>query len=255
LAATDNVLHNQILKAALKTLLRVRELDKGLKEQVAGLSKGFPSVSDIFLESRHFGMVRLNRNNYFYDFLLRVCKIIHESVLVDEKTGVANFMDFIRDEGQMATVFEEFVRNFYRKEQSSFKVGREYIKWAIMEPGAHDAYLPVMKTDTCLTAKLGSRKIVIETKYYKDILTTNLYSKDKIKSENLYQLYAYLKNLEFEVGVNFNCEGILLYAAVDQDLDCHFSLPGHNLRVKTLNLNQDWQGIHKELLSMVGIFC
>ena len=247
-----DILQNQILKATFRTLLRVRELEKGLKKEVAVLYKKFPNVSDIALGRRHFGMVRLKRNNYFYDFLLRVCRIIHESVLVDEKTGVARFMDFVRDEGRMAAVFEEFVRNFYRKEQNSFKVGREYIKWAIAESGAHDAYLPGMETDTSLTAKDHSRKIVVETKYYKNVFQTRLGPQEKFVSANLYQLYAYLKNLESRGGVDSNCEGILLYAAVGQDVDFRFSLPGHDLRVKTLNLDQDWRGIHEELLEMVS---
>ena len=247
-----DVPHNQILKAAFRILLRVRELEKSLKEEVSVLYKRFPNVSDIALESRHFGMVRLNRNNYFYDFLLRVCRIIHESVLVDEKTGMASFMDFVRDDYRMAYVFEEFVRNFYRKEQTGFKVGREYIKWAIAELGAYDAYLPGMETDTSLTAKDNSRKIVVETKYYKNIFHTWRGSQEKFISAHLYQLYAYLKNLGSKGGVDSNCEGILLYAAVDQDVDFRSSRPGHDLRVKTLNLDQDWKGIYEELIGMVS---
>lgn len=247
-----DVLHNRILKATFRTLLRVRELEKGLKEEMGVLYKKFPNVSDITLESRHFGMVRLHRNNYFYDFLLKVCRIIHESVLVDERSGEAKFMDFVRDEGRMASVFEDFVRNFFRKEQDDYKVGREYIKWAIAQPGSHDVYLPGMETDTSLTARDQARKIVVETKYYKNVFQTHLGSQQKLISTNLYQLYAYLKNLEANGGVDADCEGILLYAAADQEVDFRFCLPGHDLRVKTLNLSQDWQGIHEELLSMVA---
>lgn len=110
-----------------------------------------------------------------------------------------------------------------------------------------------METDTSLTAKDCTRKIVVETKYYKNMFQSRLGPQEKFISANLYQLYAYLKNLESRGGVDANCEGILLYAAVDQEVDCLFSLPGHSLRVKTLNLNQDWQEIHKELLGMVGL--
>jgi len=248
-----DVLHNQILKATFRTLLRVRQLEKGLKEEIVVLYKRFPYVSDITIEGRFFDMVRLNRNNYFYDFLLRVCRIIHESVLVDEKTGMARFMDFVRDESRMAHVFEEFVRNFYRKEQNLFNVKSEYIKWDIVKSGDFDAYLPGMKTDTSLTAKDDSRKIVVETKYYKNIFQSQFDSHKKFSSANLYQIYAYLKNLESKGGSNSNCEGMLLYAAVDQDIEYHYALPGHSLKVKTLNLDQDWQAIHKEMLSIVGI--
>lgn len=161
-------------------------------------------------------------------------------------------MDFIRDEGRMAIVFEGFVRNFFRKEQNSYKVRREHIKWAIVEPGCHDTYLPGMETDASLTARDHSRKIVLETKYYKNVFKSHLGTQEKLISANLYQLYAYLKNLESRGGVDTNCEGILLYAAVDQLVDFRFSLPGHDLRVKTLNLNQDWKLIHTELLGILA---
>jgi len=246
-----DVLHNQILKATFRTLLRIREIEKTLKEEVGVLYKKFPNVSDIALENRHFGMVRLNRNNYFYDFLLKVCRIVHECVLVDERSGDAKFVDFIRDEGRMAAVFEDFVRNFFRKEQHDYRVGRDYIKWHRAQEGNHDAYLPIMQTDTSLTARDHSKKIVIETKYYKNVFQTHLGSQEKLISTNLYQLYAYLKNLEGNGGVDATCEGILLYAAVDQEVDFHYYFPGHDLRVKTLNLNQDWRAIHAELLRMV----
>ncbi|SHJ99890.1 5-methylcytosine-specific restriction enzyme subunit McrC [Desulfatibacillum alkenivorans DSM 16219] len=247
-----DVLHNRILKASFRTLLRVGDLDKGLKEELAVLYKKFPPISDITLESRHFSQVRLNRNNHFYDFLLQICRIIHESVFVDEAAGEARFMDFIRDEMRMAAVFEEFVRNFYRKELSGFRVGTEYIQWTLAQPSLDDAYLPYMETDTSLTAVDGSRKIVVETKYYKKVLRSRMGARGKINSAHLYQLYAYLKNLEADKGPNSNCKGILLYAAVDEDLDFHYSLPGHDLRVKTLNLCQDWKDIHSELVALVG---
>ena len=38
-------------------------------------------------------------------------------------------MDFIQDTQQMAMLFEEFVRNFYRLHAAEFKVTREDIHW------------------------------------------------------------------------------------------------------------------------------
>ncbi|MFZ2632058.1 MAG: hypothetical protein WA081_20165 [Desulfosalsimonadaceae bacterium] len=248
-----DVMHNQILKATFRLLLRVRELDPMLKEDVASLYQRFPNVSGITLEDKHFQRVKLSRNNLFYDFLIHICRIIYDSTMIDEENGKARFQDFDQNEVKMRHLFEAFVRNFYNKEQNKFNVKPEQIKWKLQASGEHDEYLPRMKTDTSLTAKDRSSKIVIETKYKQSILkAAKIGWREKIIAENLYQLYAYLKNLEPEGGENANCKGILLYASLGEEIDYKFSLPNHEIRVKTLNLFQPWQGIYKDMVELVG---
>jgi 5-methylcytosine-specific restriction enzyme subunit McrC len=76
--------------------------------------------------------------------------------------------------------------------------------------------------------------------------------RSSIHSENLYQLMAYLKNLEDD-GVNKNCEGLLLYPAMKVELDVRHEIWGHKVTVHTVNLNQDWRLIHKRLLEIIGL--
>jgi 5-methylcytosine-specific restriction enzyme subunit McrC len=247
-----DVIHNQILKATLRLLLRLKDLDPTIKDEVAFSYRRFPNVSDIQLEQKCFQSVKLNRNNLFYDFLLHICRIIYDCVLMEEETGTAKFIDFERDEGKMSGLFEEFVRNFFIREQSVFQVKRDNIHWHVQEIGLHDDFLPIMQTDTSLIAKDGSQKLVIETKYYKNILQAKLYGRYKVISENLYQLYAYLKNLEPLGGVDQNCKGILLYASPGEDVDLRFALPKHNIRVKSINLYQPWKNIHDEMLRIIS---
>jgi 5-methylcytosine-specific restriction enzyme subunit McrC len=247
-----DVLHNQILKATFRLLLHISDLDKTLKEDAACLYQRFPNVSDIHLDNKQFQRVKLNRNNLFYDFLIHICRVIYDSVLIDEQSGKAKFKDFVRDEMQMSGLFETFVRNFFKKEQGTFVVKRDYIRWHVNEAGEYDAFLPIMETDTSLIAKDGSQKIVIETKYKQSVLQSRMGGRDKVISENLYQLYAYLKNLEQLGGVNKACKGILLYAAPGEEIDLRFSLPNHDIRVKTLNLFQPWQGIYNDMLELIS---
>ena len=54
-------------------------------------------------------------------------------------------------------------------------------------------YLPTMRTDVSLES--STRHIVIDAKYYSKTLQT-YFGTDTIHSGNLYQLYAYLKNLQ-----------------------------------------------------------
>jgi 5-methylcytosine-specific restriction enzyme subunit McrC len=245
---SHNVLHNQILKSTLRHLAEVNELEANLKEQLYGLYRILHEVEDIRLSKSLFRLIQLHRNNSFYEFLLKICELVADNLLPSEQKGHSKFKDFIRDERQMASLFEEFVRNFFRLEQNIYKVYREDIRWDISS--GDESFLPKMQTDISLESK--DRKIVIDTKYYQEALKEH-YDKEKIKSENMYQIFAYLKNLESTKEINRYCEGILLYPTVTKDLDINITIHQHQVRFKTINLNQDWRVVHKDLLAIVGL--
>ncbi len=248
---SHNVLHNQILKSTLRKLASVDELDQGLKDQLNGLYRRLYEVDDVPLSKTLFRQVQLHRNNSFYDFLLRICELVVENLLPSEEKGKSKFRDFVREERQMGILFEEFVRNFYKLEQDSYRVYREDIRWNITAGDETSrAFFPKMQTDISLEGK--ERKILVDTKYYREALT-EYYDKEKIKSENIYQIFAYLKNLETASEINRNCAGILLYPTVAKDLDINVTMHGHEMSFKTINLNQDWRGVHKDLLAVVGL--
>lgn len=245
-----NVPHNQILKATIIKLIKNKNIDPELRKELRGLYNYFHSIDDIVLTDRIFGSVQLNRNNYFYDFLLKICKLIYDNFFINEDSGSKKFKDFVREDA-MDKLFEAFVRNFYKKEQNDFKVGREDIKWDAESLNREsDGYLPKMQTDISLNS--SKRKIIIDTKYCKEALQNN-YEADKIKSNNLYQIFSYLKNIESKGGANKNCEGILLYPTVSDNLDLKYKISGHKLNVRTINLNQEWRGICKDLLEIIKI--
>lgn len=249
-----NILHNQILKSTIKNLMKVQGLDKDLKNELHLIYGRFPFLDEIKIKNRHFSQIKLHRNNYFYDFLIKVCEIVHHCILIDEQTGKYKFMDFIRDKDRMNRLFEEFVRNFYKKEQKVYRVYREKISWTLEKEGEYDAYLPGMETDISLEDKDNQRKIVIDTKFYETTfqVQSRFESHKKVFSSDLYQLFAYLKNLEKKGGMNKRCQGILLYPVVDEEVDIFFNLPNHLVRVKTLKLGQNWRGIRNDLKALIA---
>ena len=86
-------------------------------------------IAAIDLSPNLFGRVTIHRNNAFYGFLLNVCRLIYDCLLVDETTGKTKFRDFLRDEAAMARLFERFVFNFFDREQDIFEVKSERIDW------------------------------------------------------------------------------------------------------------------------------
>jgi 5-methylcytosine-specific restriction enzyme subunit McrC len=229
-------------------LHEVDGLNLDLKSALSGLLRRLHEIEEIPLNRSVFRKIQLHRNNSFYDFLLKICEIVIKNLLPTEEKGHSKFRDFVRDERQMGVLFEEFVRNFYKLEQEHFDVQREDIHWAIIS-GDRD-FLPKMQTDISLRS--SERKIIIDTKYYRDALTEH-YEKERIRSENMYQIFAYLKNLDQTDGMNKTCAGILLYPTVTKELDIKVTTHGHDVSFKTINLNQDWQGVHQDLLALIGI--
>ena len=244
-----DILHNQILKTTIGKLLRTKNLDSSIKDELYKVYLKLPPISEIVIRKAMFNQIRLHRNNYHYDFILKVCQIVNENLLIDESKGNYKFQDFTREEKAMARLFEAFVRNFYKIE-TDFSVSSDSIKWQFESDNAEDLdMLPAMLTDITLQGK--NQKIIIDTKYYKEAFQTR-YDKQKINSSNLYQLFSYLKNQEMDSEITLNCEGILLYPSIQNDFVHSFKYENHKIRIMAINLNQDWQKIRTDLLKIVA---
>jgi 5-methylcytosine-specific restriction enzyme subunit McrC len=242
-----NVLHNRILKATMNLLIRSRELDVENSESLSQLCRMFTEIQDVPLNGRLFGKVQLHRNNQFYDFLIKVCELIYRNLLISDKPGTSRFMDFIQDEAQMAILYEKFVRNFYIK-HSGYNVKREDIYWGwIPADKIAEELLPKMVTDISLTS--DKRKIIIDCKFTPRA-TQKHYDAEKLRSEHLYQINAYMDNLGGRYAED--CEMMLLYPTVELPLSVDFAHKGHKISIRTINLDQPWQAIHRDLLALVS---
>ena len=244
-----DILHNRILKTTIGKLLRTKNLNSSLKEELQRIYLKFPPVSEIVIRNAIFNQIRIHRNNYHYDFILKVCRIINDNLFIDEVKGRYKFRDFIREEKAMARLFEAFVKNFYKIE-TDFSVSSDTITWQFESDRTEDLeMLPTMLTD--ITLKKGNKKIIIDTKYYKEAFQTR-FDRQKINSGNLYQLFSYLKNQETDSELTLNSEGVLLYPSVKSDFTYSFKYKNHRIRIISINLNQDWQNIHDQLLEVVA---
>jgi 5-methylcytosine-specific restriction enzyme subunit McrC len=245
-----DVLHNRIIKATLRTLANLERLDAELRHQLHAQCSALDEVSNIRISRSHFLRLQINRNNAHYDLLLKICELTHSLLLPAEGGTGKTFYDILDDEQRMATIFELFVRNFLRAEQSVFSVRSELIAWkATMTDPVHEKFLPVMRTDIVLRST--SRIIVVDTKYYRETLARHM-GQEKIWSTHLYQLYAYLKNLRVQEDRHAAIEGMLLYPSVGHELDLKYLIDGHPVRIRTINLDRHWSAIHEQLLGLLN---
>ncbi len=242
---SGNILSNQILLASIYRLIRTKTLDTGLKKQLKSMVWMFSGIEPIELTGRAFNQVRLHRNNRFYAFLLKICRIIYENTLPTEQPGEWHFIDFTRDRHKMNRLFEAFVRNFYRREFPNWKVWSEQLKWQFeVSDETHRAYIPVMQTDISIQNEHG--KTIIDAKYYQESLTSQ-YDREKLHSTNLYQLFSYLMNQRSTDPASKRTRGMLLYPETGRELDLDYLYDEHLVQIKTVNLNQHWLLIEKRL--------
>ncbi|GAA4352305.1 hypothetical protein GCM10023185_11830 [Hymenobacter saemangeumensis] len=247
--STDVPLHH-LLAATLAQLAQATTLPAALRRELSQLRQRFPfpSTPSLRPQAETFSRLRRQRPGSEAAFLLHICELVWQVALpTPTKSGRSRFIDFRRDEALMARIFEQFVRNFYRREQRRYRVYAETIAWQAEAREAPDlALLPTMLTDTTLEAP--DRKIILDTKYYAAALRPR-YDRQRLIAPHLYQLYAYLQNQR--PTPEQRLEGILLYPAATQAVDVRYSLGGHPVRVVTLDLHQPWAGIAASLLALI----
>jgi len=245
-----DVQHNRVLKATLRALARTEDLDSEIQRRVSRLYRKLDAVSDIDLDHQAFRSIQIHRNNRFYDFLISICRLVHENLIIDERSGDAKFHDFREDDVTMWQVFEDFVFHFYRREHSEFTVSRPHINW-------HDARgsepalkrLPIMRTDVYLES--NDRRIILDCKYTKDPLPVGQHGRGRVKTSNLYQIFAYVVNRAANEGQDPPHEGMLLYPVVRERFDHRYALMGHPISVRSIDLDQPWRDVHRDMLALL----
>ena len=246
---TYDVLHNRILRSTLHSLLRLGNLDKGIASDVRTAFRRMEGITEVTLSRRIFNQIQLDRNRRYYRLLLSVCRLIHEHLLVDEQTGQSALRDF--DSSRMYRLYENFVINFYKKEQGEYRVNSpsRVIQWH--DTGTAEKYhsrIPEMQADVLLDAP--DRRIIVDTKFYQETFGGRI--GDKLHSTNLYQMLAYLRNREATEKIGVRHEGLLLYPTTGEHVSIDVHLEGHLIRARTIDLSEDWRKIHESMIRFIS---
>lgn len=249
--------NNRIIKSTLHWLahqdgIRNSSIEDSnrLIHNLRGLVRSMEGVRLIQLDNALFARVQTGRIDRHYALPLRICAFVRSLHMPTEESGDVALASLLKDEILFSSLFEEFVRNFYRYEiGNQYSVGGEVLRW----PDENEnKFLPVMKTDISIVGKQHPfPRLVIDTKYYQEALASSQYGNATFRSGHLYQMYAYLRTQE-ERGEAFReAQGMLLYPTVDYQLDEQFNIQGHNMRLSTIDLTDEWEQIETRLLSLV----
>ena len=242
---------NRILKATMRLLARA-DIDKARRKELRGLLAHFADVADIDLMHVDWRL-RFNRNNQVYRMLMNVCWLVAEGLLQTQKDGSVRLADFL-DEQRMSRLYEKFILEYYRREHPELQAEASYIKWALddVPRGAYMAddaldMLPAMHSDVMLSQ--GSSVLIIDAKYYAQGTQCH-FDKRTYHSDNLYQIFTYVKNKEAELaGAEHTVSGLLLYAGTDEEAqpDGTYLMSGNRIGMRTLDLDQPFETIRAQL--------
>lgn len=239
---SENNRMNQIVKSTAVLLLKA-DISKSRKRELRKLIPFFDAVDSINLRTVRWDF-RYNRNNQTYEMLISICFLIVKGLLQTSSDGTIKLMDHLDDQ-RMCRLYERFILEYYKKHYPGLKVSASQIPWAL-ECG-HDDMLPIMQSDIQL--QRGGDVLIIDAKYYSST-THEQFGKRTLHSDNLYQIFTYVKNREYQFK---NCEhavsGMLLYAKTDEVIqpDSDYQICGNRICVKTLDLSVPFSKIAKQM--------
>lgn len=246
---TRNVLPNRLVKSTMLRLasLPSTDLDSGLCHDLRGLARLLPEVDEVELRGEFFHGVQLHRNNSDYGFLLSVCRLIASRLVLEGQPGRYRFRAFTAGDTEMGNLFEAFVRGFLRRERPELRVrpGNTRLSFGAFAPVGAPS-VPGMFADIFVPARgvsEGRRSVIVETKCVNDPFARD----EKLRSDHLYQLWAYLTNHSRANAVDRAPAGMLLYATDGDSFRYAYDFPSHPVEVRSLNLGQPWPDLRREL--------
>ena len=190
--------------------------------------------------------------------MLGAAQLVFELALPNEAAGKLRLPPPPRDRADwLRRLFEKAVGGFYdvTLHPKGWRVTPgHWIKWPVESESATpgiNQILPQMKTDIILEHYAQNRRIVIDTKFNR-IVTVRQHGGESIRSQNLYQIYAYLRSQEkADDPLSAASAGLLLHPSIGEEVDESATIQGHQIRFATVDLAAAAPEIRRRLLSLV----
>ncbi len=244
-----NTKPNQILKTTLSLLLK-QNIKPQTKKELKNLCMILKDV-DTLNPYRIDWHMRFDRNNASYQMLMAICYLVIKGLLPNEEQGDLKMKSFL-DEKRMSTLYEKFLLAYYRHHFPMLNVSPSRIQWNIEKGNEFASFLPQMRSDIMISTKDGLKTLIIDAKYYTKSMTTSQYgNKQTFHSNNLYQIFSYVKNKDAKHTGDVS--GMLLYAKTDEAVtpDAEYIMDGNRIMVKSLDLGCDFLELSEKLRALI----
>ncbi|AYC10526.1 hypothetical protein LS1_00482 [Ligilactobacillus salivarius] len=245
-----NCTMNQIVKSTVEFLLHSK-ISKQRKKNLRKLMLYFDEVELIDLHTINWN-IKYNRNNQTYRMLISICYLVVKGLLQTQVDGHTKLMDFF-DEQRMCRLYEKFILEYYRKEYNGQIIANaSQISWQL--DNEENSMLPIMQSDIML--QRNGKILIIDAKYYTHS-TQVRFDNHTLHSGNLYQIFTYVKNKEYELrDKEHTVAGMILYAKTDEEIYPNniYQMSGNQITVKTLDLNLPFAEIAEQLDTIVKTY-
>ncbi len=241
---------NRIIKTTAALLLQA-DISRGRKKDLRKLMVYFGEVDMLGIHFINWNIV-FNRNNQGYRMLISICYLVIKGLLQTSSSGTTKITDFL-DEQRMCRLYEKFILEYYRKEFPEIEANASQVPWDLDD--GFDDQLPVMQSDIMLCYK--DKVLIIDAKYYSRT-TQSQYGVNTLHSNNLYQIFTYVKNMTTGFKDKFSkVSGMLMYARTDEEfqlLEKEYHMSGSQIAVITLNLDCDFEEVAGQLNKIVELY-
>ena len=234
---------NRIIKSTVMLLIK-SDISKQRKKELRKLMVFFADVSLVDVHAINWS-VNYDRNNQTYRLLITICHLVVKGLIQTKSDGSVKMMGFL-DEQRMCHLYEKFILEYYKKHYyPQITASASQIAWALDD--GIGTMLPTMQSDIMLCQKQGdnNKTLIIDAKYYAH--TTQVqYDVHTLHSNNLYQIFTYVKNKATKGG---EVAGMLLYAKTDEEIypNNEYQMSGNTITVRTLDLNLPFEEIAAQL--------
>lgn len=241
---SENSYMNRILKSVAYSLIAKDDVKKNNKDTLKKAMLSFSEVKSIELSAISWSSLRYHRNNETYKMLMNICFLTVQKLLLTTEAGTMKTASFL-DGQQMHRLYEKFILEYYKKHFPQYKPASKQIPWNV---AGNISFLPVMQSDIMLTD--GEKYLIIDAKYYSKVMQTQ-YDKHTLHSNNLYQIFTYVKNLDkYNSGT---VSGMLLYAKTDEEIsmEMDYKMGKNTISVMTLDLGVEFSIIAEQLNAII----
>ena len=240
---SEDIPANQVMKLTARYLYRSSQVSQRRRDDLKRLLPFLSGVRDVSPSDVRWDQVKCRPDNRPCRSLIGICRLVMEHLMLkkpDGSRGIYGYMD-----GQpMHLLYEKFILEYYRRHFPDLPPNQETIRWNVTAGGS--VHLPRMYTDLVLRG--AGKTLIIAAKYYSHSMQPRRNSDSlALHSGNLYQIYAYAKNLDR--NRTGSVAGLLLYArtreAVVPDDLCE--VDGTVIAAKTLDLSLPFPEIAAQL--------
>jgi len=242
---------NRLVRGALELMARlVRNNDLIRQCRVLAATLARAGVGGTRPSSSELAADQIGRNDDADRFMVALARLAFDLALPTEDAGTTRLVAPDRQEAWVRRLFEKAILGFARVELEP-KGCRVYgsipLHWQLSSASDQlSTILPRMVTDILIDWPGAGRRLVVDTKFT-SVLGIGRFGGVRLKSEYIYQMYAYLRSQEGSDQRWERSAGLFLHPAVGLQLYEHATIQGHSIAFATVDLGGSTTAIRDEL--------